>query len=64
MQRVTQLQLLDAYRIALIRWGSYSKITIDAVTRDEFGEIIIYFDDTLMFQGTPRQFREHSAQFL
>jgi hypothetical protein len=55
-QFVTQLELVEVYKQALVRWGSYSKITIDAVTRDTECEIIIYCDDIFKYQGNCETF--------
>lgn len=63
-KRVTQVDLIEAYRIALIRWGTYNIITIDTVTRDWCGEIIIHMQGKLMFQGSVSAFQESSKQFL
>ncbi len=60
MAKVTRKQLIDCYTWAVIRWGTYSAITLDAVTRDSFGEIVILCDDSLMFQGDPDSFIAYS----
>ena len=49
--------LIEAYTLSLIRWGTFSKITIDAVTRDWANEMVIYVDDELRFQGNIKFFR-------
>lgn len=63
-KKVTQTELIEAYRIALIRWGTYNIITIDAIARDWCGEIIIYMQEELMFQGSVSVFQESSKHFL
>ena len=49
--------LIEAYTLSLIRWGTFSKITIDAVTRDQQGEMVIYVDDEFRYQGDIHYFR-------
>ena len=59
--KVTQEQLILAYTVALQRLGSYSDIRIDAMTRDEYAEIRVFYksglDWLLYYQGCPKQFK-------
>ena len=62
--KLSRGDLMEFYMMALIRWGTYSAIEIDASTRDMESEVIITVDGEFKYQGGLPDFRKACAQFL
>lgn len=62
--KLSRGDLIEVYMMALIRWGTYSAIEIDASTRDMESEVIITVDGEFKYQGSVQDFRLACAQFI
>lgn len=62
--KLSRSELIEAYTLSLIRWGTYSTIEIDAVTRDMESEVIITVDGEFKYQGGVQDFRLACAPFV
>lgn len=62
--KLSRGELIEVYMMALIRWGTYSAIEIDASTRDMESEVIITVDGEFKYQGGVQDFRLACAQFV
>ena len=62
--KLSRGDLMEFYMMALVRWGTYSAIEIDAITRDMESEVIITVDGEVKYQGRLQDFRFACRQFL